>query len=337
MPPEPIRLAFVGSGNWARKYHFPALDYLRKQQTGYDVQLRGLYSLDPAVAQTVASQYAFDRVYASLDELCQDEAVDAIAVAVTPSALRGVLEKVVQPGLPIFSEKPPGISYTEAKELSQIVTLPNVVAFNRRFIPLNNRFKQIVDEMDSIYFVEGHFFRHNRLDETFVIETGIHWINYLEYLFGPIRTVHPQRFPHPQNDTWVRVAQITFAGGLQGGIKFFPCTGSQGERLEVHSSDRTAYLDGPLWQDPGRIVIEENENQTILRTCIPGNEGGVEVVERGITGEYEEFFRAVSTGQPTRSNFQNAANSMRVAEAIELGVDLTPGMSSDEENQTHET
>jgi predicted dehydrogenase len=323
-----IHLAFVGSGNWAQKYHFPALDYIRQHASdNFTLDLHGIYSLDAETAGQVATQYGFARVYGSLDDLLADEDLDAIAVAVSPSALVSVVERLVATQLPLFSEKPPGISSLEAQKLADLVNVPNVVAFNRRYIPLNNVFKSIVEEMSDIFFVEGHFFRHNRPDPTFALETGIHWINFMEYLFGEIRTVRNERWRHPQNETWIRLARLTFASGLRGLLKIFPCTGAQGERLEVHSPQRTAYLYGPLWTDPGEIVIEENETaevlhkQQLVRHTIPGGLG-IEVVERGIVSEYEEFFAAVQSGQPTRSTFQNAVNGMRVAEAIELGIDL---------------
>jgi predicted dehydrogenase len=323
---ESIHLAFVGNGNWANKYHFPALDYLR-QQGKHRLHLRGLYSLDAQRDRETAQRYGFKRVYASLEELLADGGVNAIAVTVAPEALLGVMERLVQRRLPLFSEKPPGRSYADAQALAEVVHAPNVLAFNRRYIPLNNQFKQIVDAMQDVYFVEGHFFRHNRQDPIFVLETGVHWINFVEYLFGPIQTVRNEHFPHPQSATPARLVHITFDSGLRGLLKFFPCTGSQGERLEVHSPQQTAYLYGPLWGDPGEIVIEENERhetlhqQRLVRRTIPGSDGP-EIVERGITGEYEEFFQAVLTGQSTRSNFQNGANTLRIAEAIEYGYDL---------------
>jgi predicted dehydrogenase len=324
--PETIRLAFVGNGNWANKYHFPALDYLR-QQGCYSLHLCGLYSLDPQRDHETAQRYRFEQIYASLDELLADESINAIAATVAPEALVSVMRQLAARRLPIFSEKPPGRSYADAQALAELVDLPNVLAFNRRYIPLNNQFKQIVDQMQDLYFIEGHFLRHNRQDPLFVLETGVHWINFVEYLFGPIRAVRNEHFPHPQSVTPVRLAHITFASGLRGLLKFLPCTGAQGERLEVHSPRQTAYLYGPLWADPGEIVIEENEahetlhQQRLVRRTIPGSDGP-EIVERGIVGEYEEFFQAVLTGQATRSNFQNGANTLRIAEAIEYGYDL---------------
>lgn len=323
----PLRITFIGSGNWARKYHFPALAHVRDDVGAPSIRLRGIFSLDQTTAQAVATQFGFEHVYASMDELLADDEIDAFAVAVSPEALVGVIEQISARGLPIFSEKPPGISSAQAQRLADLVQTTNVVAFNRRFIPLNNVFKEIVDEMDDLFFVEGHFFRHNRQDPAFALETGIHWINFMTYLFGPIRAVRNERWPHPQNETWIRLAHLTFESGLRGLLKIFPCTGAQGERLEVHSPQRTAFLYGPLWEDDGEIVIEENvfaavlHEQRLIRRVIPGGTGP-EIVERGIVGEYVEFFHAIHSREPTRSNFQNAVNSMRVAEAIETGIDF---------------
>ncbi|MBN2392006.1 MAG: Gfo/Idh/MocA family oxidoreductase [Anaerolineae bacterium] len=313
-----VNLAFVGSGNWARKHHFPALDYLRTHAADrFDVRLRGIYSLERTEAAAVAERYGFARVYDSLDALVADPEINAVAVAVSPAAAADVLEQVIALRVPIFSEKPPGISTAQARYLSEIITVPNVLAFNRRFAPLNNIFKDIVDKMEHTYFVEGHFLRHNRLDETFVIGTGIHWINFMTYLFGDIIHVSVDRFPNSQSETWMRIAQVIFAGGLKGTLKFFPCTGSQVERIEVHNNVQSAYLDGPLGDNPGKIVIEAGTERQVIQP--EALSAAPEIVRIGIVGEYEVFFETVCDGAPSRSTFQNAVNAMQVAEAIEYG------------------
>lgn len=318
MQTKTINLAFVGSGNWARKHHFPALDYVRARAAGrFELRLRGIYSLDRAEAAAVAERYGFACVYDSLDVLIADREINAVAVAVPPEAAASVLERVIALHIPIFSEKPPGISTAQARRLGEMVTVPNVLAFNRRFAPLNDVFKDVVDKMEYTYFVEGHFLRHNRLDETFMIGTGIHWINFMTYLFGDIIHVSVDRFPNPQNETWVRVAQVTFGSGLRGVLKFFPCSGSQVERVEVHSNVQSAYLNGPLGDDPGKIVIETGAECRVIQPAVLPD--APEILRIGIVGEYEEFFEAVCYGTPSRSTFQNAVNAMRVAEAIEYG------------------
>ena len=324
---KPVHLAFVGSGNWAHRYHFPALAHIQSTQLG-SLSLRGIFSLDHDTVCGVADRYGFERAYRSVGELIADEEIDALAIAVPPDALVDVIEQLLPMGKPILSEKPPGISFQQAEYLAQIVSVPNVVAFNRRFVPLNNQFKTIVDAMDCPFYVEGHFFRHDRHDPDFVLATGIHWINYLEFLFGEIRSVRNTRFAHPNNATLVRVAEIVFGNGLHGLIKFFPCTGSQGERVEVHSENQSAFLFAPLWADRGEIVIEsatrneELHQQRPRLERIAGSMEDPEVVTFGIVGEYIELLTIVTNAAESRSTFQNVVNAMRVAEAIEIGTDI---------------
>jgi predicted dehydrogenase len=316
MSRQRIDLAFVGTGPWARRHHFPALAHLVETlpaEAGITLRLRGITSLEPAGARAAADQYGFEVVYPNLDALIEDTTVNAIAVAVQPEAAKGVIERVITRQVPLFSEKPPGISIAEAEALSELVKVPHVLGFNRRFAPLNNTFRQIVADMDDIYFVEAHFLRHQRLDPTFVIGTGIHWINFMVYCFGEVQTVTAERFGTPHRACWNRVAHLTFPGELRGLLKVLPCAGTTVEQLEVHSSTQSVYLDGPLGSNPGRILVARGEAQEIIEQEV----AQPEFVRIGILGEYQEFFTRACAGLPTRSTFQNAVTSMQVAEALE--------------------
>ena len=232
-------LAFVGTGPWARRQHFPALAHLVQtlpEEAGISLKLRGITSLELEAARAVAGEVGFEVVYPHINALLDDSEVNAIAVAVPPAVAKSVIEQVVTRQVPLFSEKPPGISISEAEALSELVQVPNLLAFNRRFAPLNNTFKEIVADMEGVYFVESHFLRHRRLDPTFMIGTGIHWINFMIYCFGEIQTVTVERFRNPDQECWSRVAQLTFPGDLRGLLKVFPCSGTTVEQLEVHSS-----------------------------------------------------------------------------------------------------
>jgi predicted dehydrogenase len=320
---DTVNLAFVGTGAWAQRYHFPTLAHLREE--GMPLRLCGVTSLELEEAERLAACYNFERVYPDLDALMGDDTLNAVAVAISPEALHDVLNRLVSMDVPIFSEKPPGVTLQQAQSLSKKVTVPNVVAFNRRYAPINTLFKTTVDAMTDVYFVEGHFMRHRRLDETFMIGTGIHWINFMTYCFGDIHHVSTTRLRNPLNETWIRFADLSFAGGLRGRLKVLPCSGSQYERLDVHSNAQSVYLHGPLWDQPGRIIIERGGERKVLTPEDDAVSYAVdrpEFVRLGIAGEYREFINAVLRGKPTRSNFQNAVNSVRVAEAMEYGFDF---------------
>lgn len=320
MQKKTINLAFIGSGNWARHYHFPSLATIQSQFSDtFTLNLRGITSLDYEVAQDVAQKYDFEYVYRDIDALLADSTVNAIAVAVTPEAVKHVLTLAVQKKVPIFSEKPPGISIAEAQFLSDTIIVPNVLAFNRRFNPLNRTFRDIVASMSGITFIDGSFYRHARLDETFMIGTGIHWINFIEYLLGPITGVNTRRWKNPENDSWLRTGYITFESGLKGMLKFFPCTGSEYERVEIHSNKQSVYLEGPSSTNPGKIIIDNRTEQKVIQQPAPLSPDRIRI---GIVGEYQAFFDLITKGKVSPSTFQTAVNSMRVAEAMEHGLDF---------------
>jgi predicted dehydrogenase len=249
-----------------------------------------------------------------------DDAINAIAVVVNPEAVTGVISVVTKKNVPIFSEKPPGISLEEATYLSENIKVPNLIAFNRRFIPLNNVFRNIIQNMNEITFIEGSFYRYNRLDETFMIGTGIHWINFFEYLLGPITHAETTRWKNPENLSWLRTSQIIFDSGVKGMMKFFPCSGSVFERVEVHSNTQSIYLEGPMGTFPGRIIMHSKQGEEIITQPKPLP---AEVVRVGIVGEYRAFFNLITQGTHSPSTFQNALNSMRIAEAMEKGIDFS--------------
>ncbi|MCU0519843.1 MAG: Gfo/Idh/MocA family oxidoreductase [Anaerolineae bacterium] len=318
MTTRPVKLAFIGTGSWARSKHFPALTYLLEHPDklpGIQLSLQGIYSLEPEMARAVAVRVGFTRVYDSLDDLLADGSVNAIAVAVVPEATGAVVRRAAANRVPIFSEKPPGVSAAEAQELAELITVPNLVAFNRRFAPLNNRFRTLVNGMEGAYYVEGHFLRHERHDPAFITQTAVHWINYMEYVCGRIQDVTVERFASPENETLNTVAHLTFAGGLRGLLKVFPCAGSQVERLEVHSASQSIYFTGPYEAEAGQIIIDRGR----IRELIESDTEPVapEIVRIGIVEEYIEFLTKTCAGKVARSTFQNAVNSMRIAEAME--------------------
>ena len=253
------------------------------------------------------------------DTILRDAHQSLIATRMTTDQMLPIVEKLAPRGLPILTEKPPGRSSAETEELSRIVSAPNLVAFNRRYMPLNRRFKTIVDAMERPYFAECRFYRHGRTTNEFITSTGIHAVNYMEHLFGPIRRVRTEKRGNPASDTWIWTVWATFEHGLEALMKFFPRSGASVERYEVHSNDVSAFLHSPQTYStdyPGRLVVHRGGQP--VETIEGRDEDGV-LANAGFADEYRDFFRCVRSGKPTRSTLQSSIESMRIAEAIERG------------------
>jgi predicted dehydrogenase len=315
-----LNLALIGAGQWAVDYHLPTVysDDLKDK-----LNLCGIWNRTRSKSERAARKWGIPHVYASLDELMQDSNIDAVSVVVNRQAVGRILRTISERDLPLLCEKPPGKNYQEARKLSTMVNPRSVVAFNRRYTPLNQKFKRLADKLESIQFVECHFLRRHRDDKKFVTETGVHGINFLEYLLGPIRAVDAERWFSKEKNNYNWLARITFASGLRGLIKFFPSAGISLESFEVHGDDVSLYLDSDQhFTDSieGRITIYRNtkQNKIAERNVFANREGG-RLTRGGFVGEYLDFITAVRKRRSPLSNFGNSWTSMRAAEIIEQG------------------
>ncbi|MCF8159877.1 MAG: Gfo/Idh/MocA family oxidoreductase [Polaromonas sp.] len=313
---KPLRIALIGAGEWAREYHLPSLAVLAKETA---IEIAGIWNRTRETAEQVARQFSIGRVYDDLADALNDEHLDCFVVLVNSNVLLEIVSKLMVRGVPIFTEKPPGKTYLDALLLAQRIKVPNVVAFNRRYMPINRRFKQIADGIDRPYFAECHFYRNERNYDHFVRETGVHGINYMEYLCGPIIAVRTETGTISKNGSDFWISSVVFESGICGLFKFFPCCGSSIERYELHGRNTSIYLHCPqsyTSDHPGKIEVHEHGR--VISTL--DDDDGDGLLTMGIIDEYRDFFRAITERSNTASNFGNAANTMKVAEAIESGT-----------------
>ncbi|HVS53871.1 MAG TPA: Gfo/Idh/MocA family oxidoreductase [Opitutaceae bacterium] len=326
-----IRVGFLGAGAWGREFHLPALAYLRAQRVdGFEVELTALCEQQPEIARAVAAEFGFSRVHATLEELLAAGGIDCVALVVQPRKLEALATRVAAAKLPLLMEKPPTLTSAGARRLAAAVQVPHVVAFNRRYFPLVERFKSLVDALDAPYFASCNFYRSERYDSQrfaaapdthdfpFVIGTAIHGINLLEHVCGEIARCAVTPLAVRANRTHAWLARLEFASGLTADARLLPCSGASTEGIEVHSQRRSLYLRaGVLFGTsdlPGSIEIHEGGR---LVERIVGESESPRVVQCGFVGEYLDLFRAMRDGGPARATLANSINTMRVCEQIE--------------------
>lgn len=318
-----IRIAVLGAGEWACARHLPALRILAGEAgraAGFDVRIAGIWNRTTDRAVQAARSFGLPRVYGSLDEVVDDLSLDCLSVLVHPSALPQIVDRLMGRRLPLFCEKPPGRSYAESVALAGRVDVPNVVAFNRRYMPIGRRYRQMVGELPDAYFAECHFYRSARVLTHFVLETGVHGINFMEFLLGPIRKVDTETLGDPASGMRPRVCRVLFDSGVRGIMKFFPSCGSSVERYEVHGKDTSLYLHVPMeytTDHPGRIIVHRDGHMD----RVIDDESRDVLAAEGFLDEYLDFFGAVADRSPAVSIFANSCNTMRIAEAIETGIE----------------
>jgi len=226
-----LRLAVLGAGAHSQGNHLPALARYAAEHPG-EVELVALCDLRGAHAQEMAARYGFARAYTDLGEMLRAEQPDGV-VAVTPIAVtHTIATQVIEAGVPLLMEKPPGATPAEAREIVDRVAQRGakvMVSMNRRFDP------GLCVALDwwggrSIEYVRGTIVRVDRREPDFMYGTAIHPLDTLRAVAGDVsecqfetRTVDGVR--------WY-VAGMTFTSGAMGALEVLPNAGSNAEVYE---------------------------------------------------------------------------------------------------------
>ena len=190
-----IRVALVGAGNHSATQHAPALRLLAERRPG-DVELTAVCDPIPAKAARVAEQYGFARHVQSLDAL-SGAALDALVSVLPVPAMAGATPQLLRRRLPMVIEKPLGRNLSEAREIVAAVEasgVPVMVSLNRRFNPaLRMALEWVERERLCIRLVEGRMLRSHRAESEFLWGTGVHLIDALCSVAGPLELREPRK------------------------------------------------------------------------------------------------------------------------------------------------
>ena len=114
-------VAIVGAGGIVEGAHLPA--YARA-----GVRVVGITDLDQERAHRVAAKFDIPRVYASVDELVADSAVDVVDIAVPVAAQPPIFRAAIGAGKHVLAQKPFAIDPGTAGELATLADSAGLVA-----------------------------------------------------------------------------------------------------------------------------------------------------------------------------------------------------------------
>ncbi len=126
-----IRIGIIGAGNIA-------FEHLKVIQDLNDVSVVGITSRTLTKAQNLAEKFEIDTVYDSVDDLLEGCTLDGIMVLVSANEIYNVTSMLLPIRIPVFLEKPPGLTPDETKRLVVLAEKYNTknigekVALNRK-------------------------------------------------------------------------------------------------------------------------------------------------------------------------------------------------------------
>jgi predicted dehydrogenase len=311
----PFRIAHVGAGSWCGQVHGPALQRLAQRSL---VALEAICDLQLVRARNFRDRFHYRIATDDLREMLETAQPDAIVCTVQPSATAALVRSLLPLRIPLFIEKPPGISLREARALaaaSEEADAFTFVAFNRRFIPSIVRLKEWATR-NTVRFARAEMLRTNRLECNFAIETGIHVFDAIRFLMGHPEYLEVKPRAHDNTTACDYSVRFDFSNSAVAEISLMLNTGMRRESYYLGAPGASAEAAlGPAYSSPlcfqgdrqwsGESIIESN---TLVNDPL---------IDDGILGEYEEFFRLLNERVPSTCSLTDAALSMQLAEAVQ--------------------
>jgi len=316
VPGDSVDIAFIGCGNLANQVHYPSLASFQ------DVKLVACCDLVVERREETARRFGIPRVYADYRQMVEETAPDAVYVILRPHHLFDPLLWVIEQTLPVFLEKPPGVTLAQTRSLANLAerrgTL-TMVGFNRRFIPLLLECRRRVEDHGPIIQAVATFYKH-MLDQPqyydgavdFLTSDVIHCLDTLRWLCGEVEQLvsdiswHYADYPSGFN------ALLRFEGGATAHLLNSYEVGKRVHTFELHARGISAFVDP---DSVAHIYADDGALEEILTTQqVAGSEEFR--VYYGFSAENRYFIDCVKAGQQPMTHLGDAVKTMELVDRI---------------------
>jgi myo-inositol 2-dehydrogenase / D-chiro-inositol 1-dehydrogenase len=322
-----MRLCLIGCGEHAETSHGPAQS--RYAATHAGTELAGCCDLDGTRAERHRQRFGFARAYTDVTAMLEAEKPDAVVLAVPVHRTAEVGAALLERGLPVLIEKPPGQTAPEVDRLIAAAErsgrpVPHQVAFNRRFVPIVAEARRRLAALGpppTVQHLHYEMTRVDRHDRDFST-TAIHGLDALRFLGGA--DYAEARFRYQERPALgPGVAHMfvdaVLTSGATAHLAFCPAAGAVVERATVHAGGHTFFLRIPMWgplDTPGHL---QHVDHGMVVAELAGDElggAGDACVLGGFSGEYEAFLGDLAGGRTPSPSLRESRQSVEIAECL---------------------
>ncbi len=318
-----MRLCQIGCGEHARVAHGPSQARCARERP--DLVLAGCCDLDAARAESFRRDFGYGRAHTDPAAMLEEEHPDAVVVVVPVERTVAVGSMVLERGIPLLLEKPPGGTTAEVDRLIAAAErgghVPHQVAFNRRFAPLVRELRRRIEDAGSLQHVHYEMTRVERRDSDFST-TAIHGLDAVRYLAGADYAEARFRYREmPELGKGVAniLVDAVMTSGATAHLAFCPVAGVLVERATVHAHGHTLFLHVPMWSgvdSPGRLWHFAGGKPV---ADLGGDRVGDGTALFELGGFYREtaaFLDDVAAGRPPSPSLRESRQSVEIAEHV---------------------
>jgi len=316
---EPIRLALIGAGIFARDAHLPSLRTLAEQFT-----IAAVYSRTAATAQSLAAEIGPDvKVYTDLTELLLAPEIDAVDIVLPIPVMPPVIAQALASGKHVISEKPLAPTVALCRQLlaahqrqhqvwmvaenwryeSAYVKAAELVQSGAIGKPVTCHLALYLPMLPSNKYFDTLWRRSSDFAGGALMDGGVHHVAALRMIVGEITSV--SAMTSHASTTFAMAdtlsATLHFANGAVGSYVVSYAVGAPWPGHLYVVGDQ-----GALRVQRGEIELTRGK-QTEVITCPKFD---------GVANELVAFAAAIQTGQPHDNTSQAGLLDVAVMEAI---------------------
>jgi len=255
--------------------------------------------------------------------MADEERPDAACVVVPPEHLVAAALPLLERGVPLLVEKPPGRDPAELEALIEAAAKTGTavqVGFNRRFIPLFAQALRILRERlapEEILQIDYDLVRAGRFDADFAV-TAVHGLDAALCLAGSrIRRarVFRRRLAISGRHASAVAVEAECESGALVRCTFRPVAGALWERATLHGSSESLTLDLPIWNSADRPgLLRWWENGALVRELRGPEEPDFRMW--GFYGQWRAFIDGVRAGRKLIPSLADAREAVALMAAL---------------------
>ena len=313
-----VKVAMIGAGGRSRSVHYPSLNDMD------DVKMVAVCELNEVRMIEVAGEYDIPARYTNYVTMIEREKPDVVYAIMPPHHIYDLAANIMEMGVNIIIEKPPSVTTEQAKQMALLAKKNNVitgVTFQRRFAPVIRTGKEICEKNGPVHSAAAYFLKnevggrpiYKGAMEKLTCD-GIHAVDTLRYLCGgEVEAVASDVRRLDATFRNMHTALVKFSSGATGVLQNCYMMGRRMFTVEVHSTGISMFGD----PEEGGQVFADGKVEPV-RTLDPWALGESEKphVAFGAYGINRHFIDCVKTGQQPETNFEDAAKSMALVDAI---------------------
>ena len=301
-----IKVGLVGAGGMARRH-------LEVMSAVQGLEPVGITSRTMSKAEKIASEFNIPFCVKSMSELVERANPDALMILVSEDQMFNVSREAIDFKLPLFIEKPAGLSPEENFELmvkAEQNSIPNMVGFNRRYYSVFHQGLKVIKQHGRLLgvLIEGHE-RMWKIRESgnfsdllmnnWLFANSVHTIDLLRFFGGEVKdlkVISHRAFNEKHGDQFAAICELE-SGAIGEYIAHWYSPG--GWRIVLYGEKITVEFK-PL--EKGFITNEKFEIQEI----VPDEKD--QRFRAGFFGELEAFAR-LARGEGKDGFMQNLEGS----------------------------